>query len=176
MEKGRTFETTVGICVLVLAVWFFNYTYTKSGCRTVNVYNLIANFDKVDGLSEGCDVKLNGIKVGKISKMSLDPKTFMAKVIIQLSNEIKIPKDSSASVTSEGLFGGKYLALTPGIEDEVLAENAEIIETTGPTNIESLISNYLFSGDKKPNDEKNNSVSTNYNELKTEKKTLNIQK
>lgn len=175
MEKGRTFETTVGICVLVLAAWFFNYTYTKSGCRTVNVYKLTATFDKVDGLSEGCDVKLNGIKVGKVTKMHLDPKNFMAKVTIQLSNEIRIPKDSSASVTSEGLFGGKYLALTPGVEDETLPENSEIIETTGPTNMESLISNYLFSSDKNSSNE-NNSASANNNEVKTEEKSPNTQK
>lgn len=148
MEKGRTFETIVGVFVLILAVCFFNYVYTKSGYHTINVYSLNAKFDRVDGLAEGSDVKLNGIKVGKIIKMTLDPESFLALVTIQLPNSLHIPKDSSASVTSDGLFGGKYLALTPGGEEEYLKEGDDIIDTTGPTNMESLISKFLFSGDK----------------------------
>ncbi len=154
MEKGRTFETVVGFLVLAVAVFFFNYVYTKTGWQGLDTYTLTAKFDKADGLSEGGDVKISGIKVGKIISTEVDPSTFFAVIKFYISKDIKLPKDSSASVTSDGLFGGKYLSLTPGGEDETLQEGEEIENTTGPINLESLIGKFVFSQDKEKKSEK----------------------
>ena len=148
MEKGRTFETVVGFLVLIVAVFFFNYVYTKTGWQGLDTYTLTAKFDKADGLAEGGDVKISGIKVGKIISTEVDPSTFFAVIKFYVSKDIKLPKDSSASVTSDGLFGGKYLSLTPGGEEETLKEGDEIENTTGPINLESLIGKFVFSQDK----------------------------
>ncbi len=154
MEKGRTFETVVGFLVLFVAVAFFNYVYTKTGWQGLDTYTLTARFDKADGLSEGGDVKVSGIKVGKIISMKVDASSFFAVVKFYVSKDIKLPKDSSANVASDGLFGGKYLSLTPGGEDEFLQEGDEIENTTGPINLESLIGKFMFSQDKDKKEEK----------------------
>ena len=49
---------------------------------------------------------------------------------------------------SDGLFGGKYLAVIPGGEDENLKDGDSIENATSAVNIESLISSFLFSKDK----------------------------
>ncbi|MBQ7673665.1 MAG: outer membrane lipid asymmetry maintenance protein MlaD [Alphaproteobacteria bacterium] len=149
MEKGRTFETVVGLFVLVVAVFFFSYVYQKSGWVKSDGITLTARFDRADGLTEGTDVKISGVRVGKVLTTSVDPENFMAVVTFYVSANIKLPKDSSASVLSDGLFGGRYLAIIPGGEDENLQEGDSIENTTGPINIESLISNFVFSKDKK---------------------------
>lgn len=146
MEKGRTFETVVGMFVLITAAFFFCYVYTKSGWQGSDTYTLVAKFDKADGLAEGGDVKISGIKVGKIISTEVDPATFFAVVKFYLSKNIRLPSDSSANVVSDGLFGGKYLSITPGAEDDALNDGAEIENTTGPLNLESLIGKFLFSG------------------------------
>jgi len=148
MEKGRTFESIVGVLVLIIAAFFFNYVYSRSGWKGVDGYVLTAKFDRADGLSEGGDVKISGIRVGKIISATVDPKTFFAVVKFYVSNEIQLPKDSSAGVSSDGLFGGKYLALVPGGAEEKLQANDEIEDTTGPVSIESLISKFVFSQQK----------------------------
>lgn len=154
MEKGRTFETVVGFAVLIVAVLFFHYVYTKTGWQGLDTYTLTAKFDKADGLSEGGDVKISGIKVGKIISTEVDPSSFFAVIKFYVSKEIKLPKDTNASVASDGLFGGKYLSLTPGGEDEMLKEGEEIENTTGPINLESLIGKFVFSQDKDKKEEK----------------------
>lgn len=107
-----------------------------------------ARFDKADGLSEGTDVKISGVRVGKIDSIEVDPKTFFAVVTFHISGNIKIPADSSANVSSDGLFGGKYLSVTPGGEEETLKDGDEIENTTRPMNLESLIGKFLFSQEK----------------------------
>jgi phospholipid/cholesterol/gamma-HCH transport system substrate-binding protein len=153
MEKGRAFETIVGVFVLVIAIFFFHYVYQKSGWQGVDGYELTAKFDKADGLSEGVDVKISGIKVGKILSMSVDPNSFLAVVKFYVAKDIKLPKDTSASVASDGLFGGKYLSLTPGGDEATLKEGDEIENTSGPINLESLIGKFVFSQNNKENKE-----------------------
>jgi phospholipid/cholesterol/gamma-HCH transport system substrate-binding protein len=148
MEKSRTFEMIVGTFVLGVAVFFFHYVYARSG-NDGNGYVLTAKFDRADGLAEGGDVKISGVKVGKIIDIKIDPQSFQAVVKFSVSRGLKLPTDSSAGVSGDGLFGGKYLAITPGGEDESLNEGAEIENTTGPMNIESLIGKFVLSGQNK---------------------------
>ncbi|MDR2268238.1 MAG: outer membrane lipid asymmetry maintenance protein MlaD [Holosporaceae bacterium] len=145
MEKGRAFETIVGFFVLLVALFFFCFVYHKSTWHSVDQYRLTAKFDKADGLEEGTDVKMSGVRVGKISNISVDPKNFFAVVEFYVSGGIKLPRDSSASVSSDGLFGGKYLSLTPGGEDENIPEDGEITNTTGPISFESLLGAFMQS-------------------------------
>ncbi|MDR1334088.1 MAG: MlaD family protein, partial [Holosporaceae bacterium] len=121
-------------------------------------YTLTAKFEKADGLSEGSDVKVSGIKVGKIVNMKVDPESFLAVVKFYVPHDLKFPADTSASVSSDGLFGGKYLALTPGGSDELLDENDEIENTSGPLNIESLIGKFVLSQQSKDEKKEEKSV------------------
>ncbi len=148
MEKGHIFETVVGIFVLIVTVGFFNFVYSKSSWRSIDGYVLTARFDRVDGLSEGTDVKVSGIRVGKIDSLEVDPKTFFAVVKFHIFNHIKLPTDTSAVVSTDGLFGGKYLSLVPGGEDEYLKNGDEIEHTTGPISLETIVGKFLFSDDK----------------------------
>ena len=153
MKKGRTFETMVGLFVVVIAVFFFNFVYTKSGWKKEeDAYVLSANFDKADGLSDGVDVKVSGVRVGKILSISLDPGTFMAVVKFYVSSDVKLPKDTSATIQSEGLLGARYLALLPGGDDKNLADGGVIENTSGAINIESLISSFMLSRNEPKNE------------------------
>lgn len=152
MEKGRVFETVVGIFVLVVTASFFSMVYNKSSWKRIDGYVLTASFDRADGLADGSDVKISGITVGKIVDLRVDPKTFVAVVKFRIPNEIQLPVDSAAKVDSDGLFGGKYLSIIPGGEDEVLKPNDEIERTIGPVNLESLVGKFLSpsNSDSKP--------------------------
>ena len=154
MEKGRMFETVVGVFVLAVTAYFFSMVYSKSSWRHIDGYILTASFDRADGLADGSDVKISGITIGKIVDLKVDPKTFMAVVKFRIPNEIQLPADTAAKVDSDGLFGGKYLSIIPGGEDEILKPGDEIERTIGPVNIESLIGKFLTSDAKQSADAK----------------------
>ena len=63
---------------------------------------------------------------------------------------LKLPKDSSAEISSESLMGGKYVNLSPGGDDEILKAGETISLTQSSVSLESLLSKYIFSqNDKK---------------------------
>lgn len=148
MEKGRTLETIVGLFVLFISIFFFWYAYQKSGWVKTDGLVLTAQFDRADGLTEGTDVKISGVRVGKVISVSVNPENFMGVVTFYISGGLKIPKDSSAAVHSDGLLGSRYLAVIPGGEEENLDNGDAIENTTAAINIESLISSFLFSSKK----------------------------
>ncbi len=139
-------ETVIGAVVLAFATIFLVFAYRTAdvGPRSGGI-ELTAAFDNVDGISVGSDVRMSGIKVGAITSQRLDPKTYRAVVEISLNDDIELPEDSSAKITSDGLLGSNYLALEPGGSDDMLKDGGTISYTQSAINIQDLIGQAIFS-------------------------------
>jgi len=138
-------ETLLGAVVLVAAIVFVVFAYGSSQLNGSDGYELIARFDRVDGLDPGSDVRISGIKVGSVIAQSLDPGTFRAEVRFTMRADVELPSDTSAAVVSNGLLGGKYLALVPGGDEEILEPGDEVALTQSSVNFEDLIGKMIFS-------------------------------
>jgi phospholipid/cholesterol/gamma-HCH transport system substrate-binding protein len=138
-------ETLLGAVVLIVAVGFLVFAYRSSQVQQNGGYELIARFDKVDGLEPGSDVRISGIKVGSVLDQSLDAETYRAEVRFSLREDVRLPADTSAAVVSNGLLGGKYLALVPGGDIEMLEPGDEVTLTQSAVNLEDLIGHMIFS-------------------------------
>lgn len=147
-------ETLIGAIVVVIASVFLFYGYTTSGMRSESGYAVTAEFNRVDGLATGSDVRLSGIKIGTVVAQSIDPKNYKAVVTMNLASDVKVPDDSSAKITSEGLLGSNYVALTPGGSEDYLADGSQIDFTQGSVDLMGLIGQAVFSatGDKSGSD------------------------
>lgn len=144
-------ETLTGAFVLVVAGWFLLFFMKEnSGVSLANDhYILTAKFEQADGISIGTPVRIGGVKVGVVVEQDLDPKTYWAALKISINNKIKIPTDSTAKISSEGLVGGKYLSIVPGADDSTLSNNGEILYTQSSISLENLISKIVFSSSNK---------------------------
>ena len=138
-------ETLLGAVVLIVAIGFLAFAYNTSQVQQNGGYELIARFDKVDGLERGSDVRISGIRVGTVLDQTLDPETYRAEVRFSLREDIQLPADTSAAVVSNGLLGGKYLALVPGGDIEMLEPGDEVTLTQSAVNLEDLIGHMIFS-------------------------------
>jgi phospholipid/cholesterol/gamma-HCH transport system substrate-binding protein len=138
-------ETVMGAVVLVVAAVFLFFAYTTSQVRAVTGYEVTANFLRVEGLRDGGDVRISGIRVGTIVSQSLDPKTFDAVVRMSIDPQYKLPIDSYAQIASNGLLGDKYLQIVPGNDDDVIKAGGKIERTTPPISLESLIGQVMYS-------------------------------
>ena len=112
--QNNTVETLIGAIVVVVAAAFLFFAYSSTNTCALSGYEVLAKFQRVDGLAVGTDVRLSGIKVGNVSALELDPKTYQAKVHLNIHQEVKLPDDSSIMVTSSGLLGSSYLSISPG--------------------------------------------------------------
>jgi len=138
-------ETLVGTLVLAITGAFLAYGYSITDVGDVTGIELTAEFDRVDGLATGSDVRMSGIKIGTVTSQTLNLNNYYAVVTMNLSDEISLPIDSSAKITSEGLLGGNYVSLTPGGSEEML-QNGDAIEfTQGSIDLIGLVGQAVFS-------------------------------
>ena len=60
--KGNVVETVIGAAVIAIAVVFFTYVYKTADIRAGSGgYTVIANFENVDGITTGSDVRVSGV-------------------------------------------------------------------------------------------------------------------
>ena len=150
--RENLLETIIGGIVIFIAALILGYAYVSTQDEDIDGYNLIAKFDRADGVVEGSDVKVSGIKVGKVAKLVLDPVSYSAVATLLIYSHVKVPVDTSASVVSESLLGGKYMSLSPGSDDKILKPGEEIHYTQSSIMLESLIGKLIFNNDEKNKD------------------------
>ena len=137
-------ETIMGIVVLLIAVLFLVFAYRVSDLQVVKGYEVNAKFFKVGGLSVGSDVRINGIKIGTVTSQKLSNEDYMVDVMLSIASDVKLPDDSVASITSDGLMGNKFVKIEPGTSKKLLANGDEIKKTQDFETLEDLIGKFIF--------------------------------
>jgi phospholipid/cholesterol/gamma-HCH transport system substrate-binding protein len=145
MHRRSVAEVVIGAVVLLIAAGFLAYAIANSGRSTGSGYTLYAKFDHIDGLGVGNDVRLAGVKVGSVNQARIDPQSFQAVVAFSVRDDIRLPKDSAAIITSESLLGGKYLSLQPGGDEAILQPGQTVTITQGSISLEELLGKFIFS-------------------------------
>lgn len=147
MQKRSLPELLAGAIVLMVAATFLVVAVTGSGRSLASGpgISLTARFDRIDGLGAGADVRLAGVKVGQVTGQRIDPETFLAVLTLRVDAALRLPSDTSAEIQSEGLLGGKYVALVPGGSDRILRNGQEITITQSAVSLESLLGRFIFS-------------------------------
>ncbi len=146
MTGRNMIETVMGAVVLAVAAIFLAFAYNHSSLRTVSGYEVSARFDRVDGVSAGTDVRISGIKIGTVIDQRLDTDRYLAIVRMSIDPRVKLPTDTVAEVASEGLLGGRYLALIPGGETDMIKPGGEIKFTQSPVDLVQMLGKFMFSG------------------------------
>ena len=133
-------EILIGAVVVATAIWFLYYTSTRTNIMSnEDSYNLSADFRSVEGVSLGTDVRLAGVKIGIVKALILNPETYRVKAIFSVKNTIRIPDDSQALISTEGLLGGTFLELVPGGSFDYFAPESVIMDTQGSISIITLL-------------------------------------
>jgi phospholipid/cholesterol/gamma-HCH transport system substrate-binding protein len=149
--RGNVIEVVLGAVVLVVAALFLVFAYRTSQLRSVSGYEVTADFERVDGIHQGSDVRISGIKIGSVVAEELDPKTFLATIRMSIEPAVQLPDDTVAQVTSSGLLGDKYMSLSPGGSDKNIPAGGKIRYTQSSVSLEHLIGQMIFTpGSKKP--------------------------
>ena len=108
----------------------------------VSGYEVNAKVAKADGLAVGTEVRLAGVKVGTVSDLTLDPKTYLVTVHMNIRDDVKLPVDSSVLVTQAGFLGGQYLSITPGGDDKMMVAGAYFENAQGSIDVMGLVGRF----------------------------------
>ncbi|BDZ74212.1 MAG: outer membrane lipid asymmetry maintenance protein MlaD [Methylophaga sp.] len=149
MMQSKSTEITVGMFVAagIAALFMLAMKVSNLGDLTEESgYELIAEFENIGGLKVRSPVTMAGVRVGRVTNITLDPQTFDAKVTLNMYPQFdNIPLDTSASIYTSGLLGEQYIGLVAGAEDESL-KNGDVITLTQPALVlEQVIGQFLYS-------------------------------
>lgn len=140
-------ETVVGALVLIGAAVFLGYLMTVGQIRSqTGGYPVTARFGQVGALKEGDDVRVAGVRVGQVTGVTLDPKTYFAATELTIDRGVSLPSDSTAKITSDGLLGGAHVSVEPGGAEDMLAPGGEIQNTQGAVDLFGLIGQMIKPG------------------------------
>jgi phospholipid/cholesterol/gamma-HCH transport system substrate-binding protein len=146
----NVFETILGAIVLALAGLFLTFAYSSADLHKVKGYRITANFPMVDGVKDGTDVKVNGVKVGSVSGLTLNtdpgPNQYLVTVSMTLNPSLQLPTDTIALVSTESLLGGKYMSLEPGVDETMVKTDGtgRITRTQAPMRLDDLIGQMIY--------------------------------
>ncbi|EAP76882.1 outer membrane lipid asymmetry maintenance protein MlaD [Roseovarius nubinhibens] len=143
MSENKT-EVAVGGIVLAAAVGFLVYAGQLTGfASTSQGYPLHASFRSADGVDLGTDVRMAGVKVGRVTELTLDPETFRARATFTVQEGIELPDDSAVSIASEGLLGGNFVEILPGGSPFAFEPGDTVEFTQGSVSLISLLMKFV---------------------------------
>lgn len=143
-SKRSVAELAAGAAVLIVTAGFMAYAAANTGRGSGGGTTLSARFQNVGAIASGADVRISGVKVGNVLGTTVDPQTFQALVRFTVQSGIKLPEDSSATISTGGLLGGVFLSLTPGGAERILGEGGVVTITQSATNLEDLLGKFIF--------------------------------
>ncbi|MEE2933902.1 MAG: MlaD family protein [Pseudomonadota bacterium] len=142
--KRNVLETTLAAMVLVVAGVFLVFAQNVGNIASIQGWELKAKFNSVDGLGVGNDVRIGGVKVGTVVGLTIDQQDYRALVQMQILKELKLPFDTAAAVVSEGVLGGKYIALEPG-QGKLSNQNGLFLKNTKDVEpVETTVGKEIF--------------------------------
>ena len=138
-------DLSVGVFILIglVALGWMSVRLGKIDLLGNRGYTLTADFPSVGGLKAGSSVEIAGVEVGRVNAIVLD-KDFQARVLMTIRPDVKLQDDSIASIKTKGLIGERYIRISPGGSDKVIAPNGRIREVEPPVDFEELLSKYIF--------------------------------
>jgi phospholipid/cholesterol/gamma-HCH transport system substrate-binding protein len=125
MERNAHYAL-VGVISLVLMLGLFVFVVWLARLQFSHKYDVydIDFKGPVRGLSQGSEVFFNGIKVGEVTRLSLDkvnPNRVMAR--IRITSEAPVRVDSTASLEPLGITGVNYVQITAGTPSRPLLKD-----------------------------------------------------
>ncbi len=125
MERDAHYATVGIVTVLLLVglavftIWLARLQFTKD----YDVYDIVF-YGPVRGLSEGGEVHFNGIRVGEVTDLNLDPKKADQVVArVRLNGTTPVRVTSRAQLEPQGITGLNYIQITAGDPESALLKS-----------------------------------------------------
>lgn len=165
--RSKAVELVVGLFVIAGIVSLVALAFKVSGFvhySSSDYYEVSADFDNIGGLKPRAKVAVSGVVIGQVEKISLDPKSYLARATLLLNKHYKVPRDSEASIFTEGILGSNYISIAPGYDRNNLQAGGIIEKTHSAMILENLIGQLVYSfkgdGDKDKSTDKNANTDT----------------
>ncbi|CAM3205770.1 MlaD family protein [Nocardioides dubius] len=127
MEAGlKAIAVKFALFALVAILLFIALYNTMTNRVPGDTHTLSAEFTNVSGLRAGDDVRISGVKVGRVQGIEVkDNRIARVEFVVQSSQPIT--DTTELTMRYQNLLGQKYLALTPGAAGGERLEDGDVI-------------------------------------------------
>ncbi|MFH1061532.1 MAG: MlaD family protein [Candidatus Omnitrophota bacterium] len=142
--RALSIEFKVGVFVVVAIVLLSMIVFQIGGINIfgANMYKLSVIFDFVGGVAKDAPVHVAGVAVGDVKDVEIfyntEKKKTQVRLVLLIRKQVKIPKDSVASINTLGILGEKYVEIVPGEERDNFLTEDDFIIGNNPVQLEKL--------------------------------------
>ncbi|MVX36754.1 MULTISPECIES: MlaD family protein [Myroides] len=127
MKISREIKTAI-LVLGAIALFIWGYSFLKGKNVFDNSTKYYVEYENVEGITTSSNVTINGLVVGKVSKISIDQNSGKLVVELLMTNPIQISKSSTAAIYSPSLIGGKAIAINPKFGDTDYAQKNDYLK------------------------------------------------
>ncbi len=140
-EKG--FELKVGIFVFIGILILFIIVFSIGKIYIFQPgYRIRTLFNFAGGLSEAAPVRLAGVDVGEVDKITIyydkDMNKTRVEVLTWIKEDVQIERNSVVRVNTLGMLGEKYLEIIPGTRDSGFVEEYGVLVGEDPVMLDEV--------------------------------------
>ena len=145
MNKKINIEFVLGLIILLISFFALITIISKIDIfESSKSFELESSYFDIGTLQIGSDVKINGVKVGVVDNILLNPKTYMAIVKTSYDYDINIPSDSSFKISNNGFIGSPYVEISLGSSNVFLQNKDSTENNIDAISLEEIINNFIF--------------------------------
>lgn len=134
-------HAVLGAVALAVIGWGLTASYISGHNPSVAADGLrvFAEYGNAEGVETGAAVVLAGVPIGKVEALRWDDAARRVTVAMVLEAPVEIPADSVAKIASDGMFGSKYIQISPGGDIDGLKSGDYFDYVQDAVNFESLM-------------------------------------
>ena len=141
MKVSREIKTAVLVIIsIILFIW--GYSFLKGKNLFDNSNKLFVVYENVAGLAPSAPVTLNGLTIGKVNSISINPD---GKLLVELhiTTDFPISKSSIAEIYDSGLVGGRQIAIKPNLLDKNYTVSGDYLKASSKLGLTDALAQQL---------------------------------
>lgn len=141
MKVSREIKTAVLVIIsIILFIWGYNFLKGKN--LFDNSTKLFVVYENVAGLAPSAPVTLNGLTIGKVNSISINPD---GKLLVELhiTTDFPISKTSIAEIYDSGLVGGRQIAIKPNLLDKNYTVSGDYLQASSKLGLTDALAQQL---------------------------------
>ncbi|MBL6665784.1 MAG: MCE family protein [Flavobacteriaceae bacterium] len=142
MKITREIKTAI-LVLSGFALFVYGYSFLKGNSIFKNTKTLFGVYQEVEGLISGAKVSINGLSVGKISKIDFLPNTTKILITMEVREELDFSNESTAMLYETGLIGGKAIAIVPVFNSKSVIKDGDTLKTSVKPGLTELINRQI---------------------------------
>ncbi len=141
MKISREIKTAVLVIMsILLFLWGYNFLKGKNLFDSSN--KLYVVYDNVAGLATSAPVTLNGLTIGKVNSITINPD---GKLLVELhiTTDFPISKSSIAEIYDSGIVGGRQIAIKPNLLDKNYTVSGDYLQASSKLGLTDALAQQL---------------------------------